>query len=62
MALTIYKGYVSTNGKKSTMPFKDKRSDELLTLEVFKHDKYIIFTKYQNEDDDFCSYGERKEE
>lgn len=21
-------------------------------LEVFKHDKYIIFTKYQNEDDD----------
>ena len=33
MALTLYKGYVSTNGKKSTMPFKDKRSDELLTLE-----------------------------
>lgn len=31
-------------------------------LEVFKHDKYIIFTKYKNEDDYFCSYGERKEE
>ena len=33
MALNLYKGYVPTSGKKSTMPFKDKRSDELLTLE-----------------------------
>jgi len=33
MALSLYKGYVPTSGKKSTMPFKDKTSDELLTLE-----------------------------
>ena len=33
MALNLYKGYVPTSGKKSTMPFKDKTSDELLTLE-----------------------------
>lgn len=29
----LYKGYVSTSGKKATMPFKDKSSSELLTLE-----------------------------
>ena len=33
MALNLYKGFVATSGKKSVMPFKDKRSDELLTLE-----------------------------
>ena len=33
MALNLYKGYVSTSGKKSTMPFKDKTSAELLSLE-----------------------------
>lgn len=33
MALNLYKGYVPTSGKRATMPFKDKRSDELLTLE-----------------------------
>lgn len=33
MALNLYKGYVATSGKRSTMPFKDKSSDELLTLE-----------------------------
>lgn len=33
MALKLYKGYVPTSGKKSTMPFKDKSSSELLTLE-----------------------------
>lgn len=33
MALNLYKGYVPTSGKKSTMPFKDKTSSELLTLE-----------------------------
>ena len=33
MALNLYKGYVPTSGKKSTMPFKDKTSAELLTLE-----------------------------
>lgn len=33
MALSLYKGFVPTSGKKSTMPFKDKTSDELLTLE-----------------------------
>lgn len=33
MALNLYKGYVATSGKRSTMPFKDKTSDELLTLE-----------------------------
>ena len=33
MTLSLYKGYVPTSGKRSTMSFKDKRSDELLTLE-----------------------------
>ena len=33
MALNLYKGYVPTSGKKATMPFKDKTSAELLTLE-----------------------------
>lgn len=33
MALNLYKGYVPTSGKKSTMPFKDKSSNELLRLE-----------------------------
>ena len=31
--MNLYKGFVPTSGKRSTMPFKDKRSDELLTLE-----------------------------
>ena len=33
MALNLYKGFVPTSGKKSTMPFKDRTSDDLLTLE-----------------------------
>lgn len=33
MALNLYRGFVPTNGKRSTMPFKDRASDELLTLE-----------------------------
>ena len=33
MALNLYKGYVPTSGKKSTMPFKDKTASDLLTLE-----------------------------
>lgn len=33
MALNLYRGYVPTNGKRSVMPFKDKSSSELLTLE-----------------------------
>lgn len=33
MALNLYKGYVPTSGKKSTMPFKDKSPNELLRLE-----------------------------
>jgi len=33
MALNLYKGYVPTSGKKSTMPFKDKTSNDLLSLE-----------------------------
>ena len=33
MALSLYKNYVPTSGKKATMPFKDKTPDELLTLE-----------------------------
>lgn len=32
----LYKGYIITSGKKSTMPFKDKSSHELLTLEEAK--------------------------
>lgn len=41
MALNLYKGYVPTSGKKSTMPFKDKTSDELLTLaEAQKFSEY----------------------
>ncbi|MBR5296821.1 MAG: hypothetical protein IKU29_03015 [Parabacteroides sp.] len=39
--VNLYKGYVPTSGKKSTMPFKDKRSDELLTLsEAQKFNEY----------------------
>lgn len=33
MALNLYRGFVPTSGKRSTMPFKDRLSDELLTLE-----------------------------
>ena len=33
MALSLYKGFVPTKGKMATMPFKDKTSSELLTLE-----------------------------
>lgn len=33
MALNLYRGFVPTNGKRSTMPFKDKTNEELLTLE-----------------------------
>lgn len=33
MALSLYKGYVPTSGKMATMPFKDKSSADLLTLE-----------------------------
>ena len=33
MALSLYKGYVPTSGKRSTMPFKDKTASDLLTLE-----------------------------
>ena len=33
MALNLYKGYVPTSGKRSTMPFKDKSASDLLTLE-----------------------------
>ena len=33
MALNLYKGYVPTSGKKSTMPFKDRSASELLRLE-----------------------------
>jgi putative DNA primase/helicase len=33
MALNLYKGYVPTQNKMATMPFKDKSSAELLTLE-----------------------------
>lgn len=33
MALNLYKGFVPTSGKKSTMPFKDRSANELLTLE-----------------------------
>lgn len=33
MALNLYKGFVPTSGKMATMPFKDKTSAELLTLE-----------------------------
>ena len=33
MALNLYKGYVPTSGKKSTMPFKDRNASDLLTLE-----------------------------
>ena len=41
MALSLYKGYVPTSGKKSTMPFKDKTSNELLTLrEAQKFSEY----------------------
>lgn len=33
MALNLYKGYVPTQNKQAVMPFKDKTSAELLTLE-----------------------------
>ena len=33
MALKLYKGYVPTSGKKSTLPFKDRAASDLLTLE-----------------------------
>ena len=33
MALNLYKNYVPTSGKRATMPFKDKTSEDLLTLE-----------------------------
>lgn len=33
MALSLYKGYVPTQNKMATMPFKDKTSADLLTLE-----------------------------
>lgn len=33
MALNLYKGYVPTSNKMATMPFKDKTSAELLSLE-----------------------------
>jgi putative DNA primase/helicase len=33
MALNLYKGYVPTSNKMATMPFKDRTSAELLTLE-----------------------------
>ena len=33
MALNLYKGYVPTSGKMATMPFKDRTSADLLTLE-----------------------------
>lgn len=32
-AVLLYKGYIALDGKKSIMPFKNKTSDELLTLE-----------------------------
>ena len=34
--MSLYKGFVPTNGKRSTMPFKDKDATELLTLEEVK--------------------------
>lgn len=33
MVKSLYKGFVPTSGKKATMPFKDKSSSELLTIE-----------------------------
>lgn len=33
MALNLYRGYVPTSGKRSTMPFKDRDASDLLTLE-----------------------------
>ena len=33
MALSLYKGFVPTSGKRSTMPFKDRDTSDLLTLE-----------------------------
>ena len=33
MALSLYKGYVPTSGKRATMPFKDRDASDLLTLE-----------------------------
>lgn len=39
--MCLYKGFVPTSGKKAVMAFKDKRSDELLTLgEASKFDEY----------------------
>ena len=31
--MNLYKGYIPTSGKKSTMPFKDRNASDLLTLE-----------------------------
>lgn len=36
MALNLYKGYIPTNGKQAAMPFKDRTSNELLTLDAAK--------------------------
>ena len=33
MTLSLFKGFVPTNGKRPTMPFKDRLSSELLTIE-----------------------------
>lgn len=33
MALSLYKGFVPTSGKRAVMPFKDRSASELLTLE-----------------------------
>ena len=33
MTLSLFKGFVPTNGKRPTMPFKDRPSSELLTIE-----------------------------
>lgn len=37
----LFRGYVTTSGKKCTMPFKGKSADDLLTLrEASKHDEF----------------------
>ena len=41
MALSLYKGFVPTSGKRSTMPFKDRDASDLLTLaEAQKFSEY----------------------
>ena len=41
MVLNLYRGFVPTSGKRSTMPFKDKKSEDLLTLaEAQKFNEY----------------------